>query len=287
MLNITQSNFTNNYAYYQGGSVSASESSVSIFGSKFTNNVGGVLGGVISIANQSSLTIEDSSVVNNTALYGVLDNGGGIFLSTKSTMMISNVKFLENKAKLGGAVYIQILCNITILQNSSFVGNRGSAISLVNNNTLIINDSVFYSNSRAIFGVLYCNISIMNTNFIRNKASDGGSIRVSRKTSVYLQSCSFTNNCALDGGVMNVENSTINVLTCNFTGNMAADGNGAVAHLAENNLVNINDSTFIANVALGLGGVLWIRNSTVNVREFIIFAKPGFNQWWSHICRTQ
>ena len=166
----------------------------------------------------------------------------------------------------------------------------GYAISLANNNTLHINDSVFYGNSGAILGELYCNISIIDTDFTHNKASYGGSIYVSMKTIVYLHSCSFTNNSAImDGGVMNVQNSTVKVLACNFTRNMAkqggvftlsgtlfvidslivnniaTNGDGAVAHLEENSLVNISNSTFRANLAFGSGGVLWIRKGTVNV----------------------
>ena len=289
-LDISQSDFSDNYAHYQGGSVFASESTLSIVGSEFTNNIASV-GGAINIGNKSFLTIVDSSLVKNTAVDGILNNGGGFFLKMNCTVNISNVTFLENNVDgQGGAIYAESNCKITIVSNSLFVGNTGSAITLVIDNSLVISDSEFRSNSRAISGISHCMINITDTTFIHNKARDGGSIFVSMATSVYLQNCSFTNNSARSqGGVINAVNSNVNVSNCNFSGNMAKSGgvftiqgilfvvdslivnntagygDGAVAYSAENTQIHVRNSTFRANTAFHHGGVFWMRRGTAYI----------------------
>ena len=240
--------------------------------------------------------IWDSFLIQNAVLKGKLNNGGGMFLNMNCNVTISNVSFAHNKADGGGAIYAQNLCNISILHNSSFMSNTGSAVMLVDDNTLHINNSKFHSNSRAIFGMSNCNISIVNTNFIHNKASYGGSIRVSMESSVNLQISSFYYNSAKShGGAIIAENSTVTVFACNFNGNMAKyggvftisgilfvndslvanntagnedqDGDGAVVHLEEKSQIYFTNSTFRANRAFHRGGVLWMRRSTATIRD--------------------
>ena len=170
------------------------------------------------------------------------------------------------------------------------MGNTESAVSLLNYNNLYANGCQFYNNSRAIKGALHCQINVTDTEFIQNKAIEGGSFHVSMATNVYLHNCSFTDNFASwKGGVIAAVNSDIKIFDCKFTENEAmiaggvftisgilfvkdsvisnnyVHGDGGVAYLEENSLVEIQDSYFLMNIADGVGGVLSMTRGTARV----------------------
>ena len=76
-LTSYQSVFVNNFATVRGESIFSHESFLLIHGSEFTQNMAGSLGGAIDSLN-SSVTIEDSLLKENSVLDGALGNGGGI-----------------------------------------------------------------------------------------------------------------------------------------------------------------------------------------------------------------
>ena len=282
-LDTSQTKFYKNYAQWQGGSVLSLESLLFMKVTNFKNNTADFSGGAISVANETSVIIEDSLFMENSAMFGVL------YFALNCSVVISNVTFTENKVIGSGTILAQNLCKITIF-NSLFVENTGSAINLMNDNTLYINDCTFCNNSRAIIGVSNCEINVTDTQFTGNHADEGGSLYVSKATNVYLYNCIFYNNNArLKGGAIYAVNSSINTFFCNFIknsatsggvfavsgnlfvtdsaadNNIARDGDGAVAHLDVKCQANFTNSNFTDNKARGSGGVLSIKNGTVNV----------------------
>ena len=114
---------------------------VSISGLTLRNGAVGVVGGVGGgIANEGTLTITDSTLMNNTATYGggvsndgmltiirsalsgntATDAGGGI--SNSGTLTVQTSTFLNNQVTFGSGGGLVNL-NTLILQNSTFSGN--------------------------------------------------------------------------------------------------------------------------------------------------------------------
>ena len=275
--------FYNNYAQYAGGSAYSMESTLSIHGSKFHNNIADFFGAALNIGKQSSLIIEDSSLMDNAG-----EQGGGLFIHIDSSVMILNVTLVTNQAAdTGGAILATSDCQITVL-NSLFLSNIGSAISLLSNTTLFISQSTFYNNSGAITGTSHCEVNVTNSSFIQNKASEGGSLHITMAAIVYLQNCSFIENAALKGGAVAAVNSDVKVFSCRFLRNKARNGgviaisgnlvlnnslishniadlNGGVLYLDINSIVNIIATTFTGNRAFIHGGVLSMTGCTAKV----------------------
>ena len=153
-LKTNQTQFTHNFAVC-GGSVTSLESSLSVHGTTFKDNFAGSYGGAIYSDDRSSLVIEDSTLKNNTVLGGI-SKGGGLFLTMNWIVNVSNVHFIENRARDGAAIYSSNHCQITISNNSSFVGNTQVAISITNRVTLYINGCQFHNNLGALMGSSYC-----------------------------------------------------------------------------------------------------------------------------------
>ena len=284
-LHVQNCTFHNNSSPLNGGALYVQEhSTLNISNTNFIHN-SAVSGGAVSVDSHSILEMSNCSFTRNSAI----NNGGGLFLKLNTTATIFNVTFTENEADDGGAIYAQNRCQIAMFR-SLFAGNTESAVSLLNYNNLYADGCHFYNNSRAIKGTLHSQINVTDTEFIQNKAIEGGSLHVSKATILYLHNCSFTDNFASwKGGIIAAVNSDSKVFDCKFTQNGAmigggvftisgtlfvkdsvisnnyVHGDGGVAYLEENSLVEIQDSYFLMNTAEGVGGVLSMTRSTARV----------------------
>lgn len=231
-INITDSNFNENYATTNGGAISIDASGVTINASNFYDNYannGGALyaggegetnyvyssvfegnkasrgyGGAIDWVASSGHIIS-SNITNNNASYG-----GGIYFGGKSTeSVISNCIFTDNHATyLGGAID----CNSSKmnLTHTLFDGNYaqfGAALCReVNakggfgvNNTFKNNHA--YISGAALGWMGSVNITITNYTFINNSADiSGGAIYVSPDS----HNCSIISSNFEDNYVTNV-----------------------------------------------------------------------------------
>ena len=265
-LKTNHSLFSNNNADVQGGSVYSSESFLFINGSVFKNNIAGLLGGAIMAYNQSFITMEDSQLINNSVLHETLSKGGALAVNRKCIVKIFKVHLFKNIATSGGTIFGSNLCKITIF-NSSLSDNIGSGIQLEGQGDLQIGGCQFVNNSEsAVYGLSECKINVTDTEFMYNKAVNGGCFYISVAIILFLHNCSFTNNFAqLNGGAIYAGNSDIKIFSCNFTRNYARMGNGGVGYLGENSQIKISTSAFRTNLVIDSGGVFCVRNSTVSV----------------------
>ncbi|HJR79977.1 MAG TPA: choice-of-anchor Q domain-containing protein, partial [Anaerolineales bacterium] len=115
---ITQSEFSSNYAYFGGGAVaSANATTFTISDSTFDSN-STTLGGGALYPNGFSAILTNSTFVNNTA-----DTGGAIH-SNANSVEVTNSTFVMNSAVNHGAIDARI-GTITV-NNSTFSGNTAS-----------------------------------------------------------------------------------------------------------------------------------------------------------------
>ena len=227
VLKLFQSQFYNCFAHDIGGSVFSGWSTLSIHKTLFQNNFAGSLGGAIGILQNSSLTIEDSLLMNNSLLNK--GNGGGLFINVNSTLIMSNVHLIDNKATSGGAIYSTYVCQITIF-NSLFEGNTGSATWFEINVLVQISNCQFLNNSVSDQGaaIYVASSSIGNltdTVFSYNMANTmGGAFYVEKGADAYFQNCSFTFNSAYNGGALAAVKSDVHLTACTFIRNNAMKG---------------------------------------------------------------
>ena len=280
VLEIFQSQFDSNFAIHSGGAVFFDESSLLIHDSVFQNNIAIFSGGTILIANQSSLIIQDSSLINNSIHYDTLYGGGGLSSFSNSTSKITSVHLFGNK----GAIMVEEMGQVTIF-DSSFVNNTGPAISIKGSGSLQMDHCTVLNNSGVPVFVSSSSINVTNVKFSHNTK---GVLLIQESSEAFFCNCSFNDNSALKGGALIVVNSGVKLIACNFTGNSAtnggvffirgnlflkncivinntAHGDGGVGYLVEHSRINITTSIFRKNSAPGLGGVFWIRNSTAIV----------------------
>lgn len=201
-LNINNSTFINNQATQMGGVIlsqtfqsnSSSKATVivNIDNSTFIGNTANS-GGVIYASGSSTVTINNSSFVNNSATgqydattpsagsgggiysYGasvIIDNsyfenntasnGGAIFNDYANDIQITNSTFIANEAKNGGALYMytnQVYGHESYVENSTFKNNKAECFG----------DAIYaYDLDDVTFELIQCNIT---NNTIYNKGN--------------------------------------------------------------------------------------------------------------------
>ena len=103
------------------------------------------------------------------------------------------------------------------------------------------------------------NVSVINTNFVRNEADIGG-VLFTYKSIISIIQCTHSNNRAiLGGGVMATVESLVDIDSSAFSKNVATQEysvGGVIATLGGS--LNITSSTFSSNNAVSRGGVMYI-----------------------------
>jgi len=224
-------------------------------------------GGAIFSGYRGELTVVNSKFNNNISTKaGAFDGGGAIFSKSESTVVVDKSTFTRNTAANGGAIY-SLLSNLTVT-NSTFTDNKsvvtgsgggGGAIYndgangdngkiIVRGNTFTNNTAIFQGG--AIFSQLYNQeaSTIDKNTFSGNSVTGtgnqgfGGAIfNVGGTLSGLIGFTEGANNT-----VMTVSNSTFSDNTASNQGAGLWNGNGAT--------VNITNSTFFGNRAVGADG---------------------------------
>ena len=253
----------------------------------FIGNMATTSGGVVSIYNDASLFINNSTFSNNSAdkTAGV---GGVITAESGATIIISSSDFTHNSAFNGGCV--------SIIDDSS---------------TFVLSDSTFSKNSATgAGGVINAEnrvvINISSSNFTQNSAISGGCIEIV-KNSLSIDSSIFEDNTARYGGAFTIISGELYIDGCNdqvkFVGNSAQHGgalniiNDSIAHIKctkfEYNRANVDcsssDRLFQSYSRDCRGGAILVRTDTniflmdTNFRENSVFGKGGalFSQFAS------
>ena len=291
--NVTalETSFTGNHASWCGGVMHMSQTSLSIDGCAFDENNSDEFGGVLCVALESTLDIQHSTFVHNTALDSNMNSigrGGVLHLTDNCTASFYNCSFSENIANTSGVIYARNNTWVSLIY-STFTNNRalspraylgyGAVISTQTNCFTLMRGCTFRNNS-ATSGGGCANIykgsavTISDSNlFEDNRAKDGGAFTV-WASSIVINGCTrFVGNTAEHGGALNIiENSTAHIHSSHFESN---SGNRGGAILARTNTTLILTNTSFhgnhgisdyaqSNLTDGKGGSIFAQYASVN-----------------------
>ncbi|XWV24567.1 hypothetical protein QJ856_gp1224 [Tupanvirus deep ocean] len=193
------------------------------------------------IYNNGTLTINDSTISNNTAT-GI---AGGIY--NDNTMFISNTIITENTASGGAGVYNGSLDNLTI-DNSTISNNIAS-----DNGGGILN----------ILGTVIINYSTVDGN---TSGSGGG---ITNAGSFTVTNSTISNNTSNVSGGAVFNTSSFGLTNSTVSGNTSRDAGGGITNIQ--GTVTIRNSTISNNSAVTLGGgIITQEIATTNVGNTIV-----------------
>ena len=263
-VTVTDSTFTGNTAFRDGGAIRSSSngSSLIVENSLFSqNNVVGdvpVTGGAISVLN-TNLVVEDSSFISNST-DPVFGGGGAILFHTfedtnsPHTALIDNSLFKNNSAGDifgGGAILgLGVITNpnsTVTIDNDTFTGNtaiEGGAVHIDSLNSLIEN-STFSNNTATVFGG-----AVSESNLL-------GDLESQTALTMHLLNDTFTNNSvAVNAALFGTIQFVVTLLPVPGALDEGTFGGGALVNHEDGQLV-VDNSTFSKNsVSGGLGGAL-------------------------------
>ncbi len=277
---ITESEVTDNEAFYAGGGIhvsSGARSRLKLIGNTIRGNVVYVAGGGIAINNSTNLklTLKDCIIANNEAN----TNGGGFFMDGGNygmTYAIGNNKIKGNIANYGGGLFLN---NTTLeLSNDSISDNEarysGGGVCLGGYHVVFtIKEDLTISGNKAKNGGgvyvgegIYLTSSILNMKggtITNNNASQNGGGVYNRDTFTMTDG-SVSNNTTTNhdqssyggGGVYNEKNFTLTDGT--ISGNTSAYFGGGVYN---NGAFTLGKGTITQNNAREWGGGLYSKAS--------------------------
>ena len=232
----------------------------------------GTQGGGVHIENSQNVTI-DHCIIRDNKTTEVSENGsdvsvgagGGVFVSDKSHVTITDSQILDNTGTRGGGIYAASGVTVTS-KNTKFLGNTansGGGILLYLNSSADLNNSEVSGNKATGNGggvYVYdatCSLTASNgTVFRENSGYRGGGIFSSGGT-VTVEDSTFEKNTATDdgGAIAATQNSSLTVRNSKVLENKAADTAGGI--LAEKSTLEVTDSIIDGNHA-SVGGGLYI-----------------------------
>ena len=277
--------FSANRAKFGGTVYSSSYSQMSFDGNTtvtYKGNKASKIGGSVHSHKNSSISFDGNSTVK--FIDNEAQNGGAIGSAKYSNISFignTNVFYIENDANTnGGAVYSVQNCSITFDGNSkvTFSDNEakfGGAVSSKDYSVISFdgNTTVTYKGNNATEngGAIYCfetgsiiSDGYSKVTFTSNKAATvGGAMSCNRSSLVLFQGntkVEFTNNKAKDGGAINIQQSTMNLVMASlvrFNDNSASSNGGAI-YLGDNDTLTFeSEIMFHHNSASLFGGAIY------------------------------
>ena len=196
------------------GVIAVFQSKLKISNCTFTNNTSAFgEGGVLSIQQESSLSINKSVFQGNSA-----NSYGGVFIMSEISVAIDSSVFINNSANQGGVVHALQKTTIALRKNAfsnNSAKSSGGVLSLDQSSHLYDDRSQFIHNRATTGGVLYAirsGIVLQNSVLSYNQATErGGAIYIlqSQTNITLLGQCNLTHNSANTGGAICAIESTI------------------------------------------------------------------------------
>ena len=221
-------------------------------------------------------------------------DGGAIYLDNlfyTDASSFTDVKFIENVGRLGGALYIDSGCDYMALTSTIFLNNfadkgAGLYINELNNNISITNctfqeNRATYSGAGLFIDSFNHNIKLFACHFTMNSASAstsrGGGLHVNRgNDDMSLTACTFSEHTAYQGAGVHVNsgNDRFSLTFCHFNHNQALSSGGGLSVSADNVNMKITSCSFMANTADLEGGGLYVGNGNFKlIVAFCNFSK--------------
>ena len=265
--------FVNNTASHGGALVTSRSSSLVAKNCCFRDNAAYFSGGAVHIESQGNVTLENITFKSNTAGAGT---GGAMSISEAPVKMkVSSCYFVDNHSVgNGGAVYLSDKSTL-LIQDSIFTQNKaqggGAAIALSNSNLQARNIPCTKNIARGNDGGAISAegpgfFSIKNSDFIENKvlwSGNGGAITIAAGIGGNLEDVVFLNNYA-DGsaGAIAVDNSSLELSRGYFYENSNKRSYGGAMTVLDGSLFIAYNSTFQNSIA-DIGGCIHAQNSDV------------------------
>jgi len=169
-----------------------------------------------------------------TVTGGYHDQGGGIYCSDCARPTVTNCVFAENRALLGGGMFIDSSPTLTNCEFSDNSADGGGGL---------------YNDGDAS----ECNPVLTDCTFSGNRAThNGGAVyNLGRRAKPTLRSCEFIGNSVSGGGggaIRNNISGSPTLINCLFAGNSAATSGGAIRNSNSGN-TKLTNCTFSANSA--------------------------------------
>ena len=293
---MINSNFTDNYAYGNGGAVGLKGSAVNITNTRYYNNTAVFHGGAVYVGGTGTTNvIYYSEFTDNTAG----DHGGAInWVASAGDIILSN--FTRNSAIYGGAIYLNGISSnsriANVIFNSNSASKNGGAIDC-NASMMGLNNTQFISNYAGEYGAALCREANAtggyggNNSFIKNHADiSGAALAWLGVDGITIRNYNFINNTAdVSGGAIYVRGDSPNcniydsyfdynhvtdvvlgqggsvdwlgangyIFNTTFNNSFAVNGGAIFAGLQSNN-ITINQSIFTSSRGLGEGGTIII-----------------------------
>lgn len=224
----------------------------------------------------SSLVIEESAFLDNTANYGE-----AIYASAANIEIIDSV-FAENRD--GRApIYTSGAVSITI-EGGRFSDNEGlygGAVIVGDSGSLDITDTVFRHNE-ANYGTLYLGDSVAlqvdGADFFANDAGYGEGIFIGEDNTVSIADTTFEQNEGGRAPIYVGYSSTVSVTSSDFINNEGSYGGGMV--LGIKSTVNIDSSSFVGNTA-SYGGAIYSNARVLDVTSTDFSGNTSGDVWFS------
>ncbi len=295
-IQISNSNFVHNYAFYSGGAIFVA-SQTNIQGCKFAGNGAVNFGGayVFSSGSESmsaffwkqEVTLHNCSFVANTA-----ENGGAMWVvfeensdvpnenipashrntSVHFSLHMSTTLFIQNHASYGGGVHIQFSTTAANMTHSTFVGYHDEFVHISN--------CTFLGNTATWGGEMYAqDVSlVLKNNYLMNNSAVqhntmlglGGAIfyiLFNTNASLQVSNSTFVENHATAAGGAISTGSLTNIPRSFFPANSTQEPAAAAMCLSQNKCTqSISNSTFFGNTA-EMGGAICVEYVSLKLRN--------------------
>ena len=207
----------------------------------------------ISFDQSKSLTFSNWTIKNVDA-----PNSNYILKVSNSNLQVNNASF-ENLMQPAAYFLKDTISNIvglTINNCSRGLISESTSIGILSNSTISNSGSNNVNYGGAMY-ILNSNVTISNSNFMTNSASEGGAINFdcSELTFCYvsISNSSFIGNKAKKGGAISYSLYRPNLETNTFTGNQAVYGNNIGSYATQINILgNFNKTIKFSNVGSGI-----------------------------------
>ena len=221
------------------------------------------------IWNSGTLTVTNSTISNNLAVFG-----SGIF--NEGTLTLNNSTLSGNSATFsGGGIHNfngeVVVNNSTIINNQVSGYGGGGGIHNTSNGTVNLNNSTLSDNTASSHGGGFNNagtVALINSTLSGNAASlsGGGLLNISSGT-VTLTNSTLSDNTALDGGGGLRNNGVVILSNSTLSGNTAGFGGGILNYFS--GTVMLENSTLTGNSTNSVGGGLF-NDGTVTLNRSLI-----------------
>ena len=282
-LSITDSTFSNNRAGVidpngSGGAIISysGAATATITGCEFSDNQAIRFGGAIRISENSSLEINDSTLLNNTAG----DSGGALSVTSGSVATLNNVTISGNQAEKGGGIESghnggQVTISGGTISNNT-ASLQGGGIS--NKDVMTIVGNTVSGNQAQDGGGIYnlgpgtLTISLSNIQDNIGSRLGGGICNVGQMT---VEGSTISGNQAVKGGgVLNISN--FSITNAAVTENMAAESGGGIFNrLSSSDLIITNSTISGNNVTTIRGSAIYHQEGTLEINYSTITNNSG------------